>query len=106
MSLYAAELRLRAGVYQPVRTRRVASADDSLTMIMCSASLKGCARQQTWPSMASRLVQPARLLPTTSLLPFLLRQPRIIASKGTRLPAKEMMFHAGSRVASRRAGGA
>jgi hypothetical protein len=31
--LYAAELRLRVGVYQPVRARRVVSADGSLLMI-------------------------------------------------------------------------
>jgi hypothetical protein len=45
--LCAAELRLRAGVDRPVRTGRVAFADGSLTMIMLSASLAGCARWHT-----------------------------------------------------------
>jgi hypothetical protein len=36
MSLCATELRLRTGVYRPVRTRRAASADGSLMMIKAS----------------------------------------------------------------------
>jgi hypothetical protein len=42
--LTAVKLRQRAGVYRSVRTGCVTSADGSLTMIMLSASLKGCAR--------------------------------------------------------------
>ena len=40
MSLRAAELRRRAGVYRPMRIGCVASADDPLTMIMLSVSLE------------------------------------------------------------------
>ena len=36
----AAELRLRTGTDRPVRARRVASADDSLTMITCGRGLE------------------------------------------------------------------
>jgi hypothetical protein len=47
VSLCAAELRLRTGAHRYVRTRSVTFADDSLTMIMLSLSLEGCAQRHT-----------------------------------------------------------
>jgi hypothetical protein len=45
--LCAAELRRCAGVYRPVRTGCVGSADGSLTMIMLGADLEGCTQRHS-----------------------------------------------------------
>ena len=62
LSLGAAELRLSAGVYRPGRTRRVASADGSLTMIIAKPQPGAASDTRSGPQLWSCAVQGAKAI--------------------------------------------